>query len=273
MALLSLSCAVLVLGLACATAPGRAGTVLRSHLQLTAANVTSAKREVESAAKLDADADTCGCARENVCTCGAQLKFLGCVQKACQEKKCDCPDKEKQMEQLCSSGSVSCTSDLDVKCGKSTSCKGLFNQASDGVVGFTLDTDYIGEEVYCGPFGKCQGDLQLSAQLHRAYKGLRLQCQIKDKKVFTSCDEEAVTNDVKCSMPMVQGFKAEESIVGKCWLSEGQKAVTKDAWFTITNTHGKMKAKKSAKVKSGASSAGGVLLGVLAAAACSLWLA
>jgi len=264
MAIVGLSVAILALGAAGSRAP-----TLRSQLQLTATNATTE-------AKLDKKKDySCGCVRQDVCTCGAQLDFLQCVHKACEAKKCDCPVQE--LQDVCTASAQSCSTDLDMACSskrEQVGCKGLFHQSADGDVGFTLDTDHIGDEAYCGPFGKCQGDLQLSAQLHRAYKGLWFQCKIKDGDDFTSCSAEVTTNDVQCKMKMVQGFKAEESLVGKCFLSEGKggSAVTKDAWFTVTNAHGKMKAKASPE-KSGAKGVSTISLGLFAAVICSAWLA
>jgi len=197
--------------------------------------------------------DVCGCQREEICSCEAQFAFLQCVQKSCDDA---------EVAKLCSAASSSCSDDLDIACGKEQSCRGWFHQAQNGVVGFVLNTEGIGERAYCGPSGKCQGELQVVAQLHRAYQGVWLECRLKDGEDFSTCTSEVFASSTKCRMPMIQGLTTGTSLVGKCWLTEGQSGppITKDAWFTVANRHDKVEA---GPVQSGAAGVRRFMIAVL----------
>lgn len=212
---------------------------VHSHLHLAAINASM--RSASSLMTKHDDSDLCGCRRDDVCSCEAQFNFLECVQKNCAAKKCDCPDPDVQIAELCSASSLSCKDDLNITCGKEQehSCKGRFHQAHDGVVGFVLNTETLGDQAYCGPFGKCQGELQVVAQIHRGYQGMWLECQVKDGDEFTRCESQVIEKTTTCRMPMVPALPVGKTLVGKCRLTEGKNGpdISQNGWFTVANRH------------------------------------
>lgn len=187
----------------------------------------------------------CGCPSvpEDQCTCGASLSFLQCVHKRCTAGECECPKDTFASE--CSAVSQACSSELNVDGCHSlqTSCEGRYHQAADGVTGLSLDTTHLWEEGYCGPHGRCTGEVHVRATALRAEAGAWLECVLpsgeKKKKLHRCRTEVADEGAAGCTLAMPSFIEPSGAVRGHCFLTEGKKGpkLTKDAWFVVRNRH------------------------------------
>ena len=137
-----------------------------------------------------------------------------------------------------------CGSELELTgCGSHlTECQGRFNQASDGTIGLTLDVSHLQEESFCGPYGRCTGELHLHANVYRHAPGAFLECvlPVKGKKELVHCTKEVSAEGAAgCTLPMVDRLYPDEELKGHCYLTDGDGGVkiSKDAWFAVQNRY------------------------------------
>jgi len=194
----------------------------------------------------------CGCpvVPADRCTCGASLSYLKCVEKRCNEGECDCPSTPFTQE--CNTLAGTCASELDiVGCsGKTTTCEGKFHQLNDGVVGLTLNTSRLSDEAYCGPHGKCTGELHILTTVHRSTPGAWFECILPafGKNRLVHCNGELSSEGAaECTLPMAHELDPSDEIRGQCYLTEGQggKKITREAWFLVENSYSAPAAKKA----------------------------
>jgi len=217
-----------------------------SHARLLAAfdQVGKAPAPALAGAPGPAAAGLCGCEHvpQDQCTCDGSLQYLKCVAKACGKGDCECPENPFMTE--CHSLAGDCGSELSITgCGSHlTECEGRFNQASDGTIGLTLDVSHLQEESYCGPYGRCTGELHLHANVYRHAPGVFLECvlPVKGKKELVHCTA-AVSDDGAggCDLPMVDRLYPDEELKGRCYLTDGDGGakLSKDAWFAVSNRY------------------------------------
>lgn len=195
----------------------------------------------------------CGCpvVPADSCTCGASLSYLKCVEKKCNAGECDCPSTPFTQE--CNTLAGTCASELDIAgcTGQTTTCEGKFHQMNDGVVGLTLNTSHLSDEAYCGPHGKCTGELHVFARVHRPVPDAWFECILPafGKNRLVHCDGELSSEGAaECTLPMAHELEPSDEIRGQCYLTEGQggKKITRDAWFLVENRYAAKVAKKSA---------------------------
>jgi len=194
----------------------------------------------------------CGCVRKTQdCTCGGWLEYLQCVSHKCHAEKCGgkCPaDAGSFIGQCQAVQRPECGSELTWECGKTeATCQGIFHQERDGLIGLAVSTDPLGTLAYCGPWGKCQGELRVNAVIHRAEPGLSLECKLplvenadKDERSeWQTCSAEVdvASAHAGCTMPMIKELQAGSQLEGRCWLNKKGEKVTKNAWFTVSNQY------------------------------------
>lgn len=195
----------------------------------------------------------CGCpvVPADGCTCGASLSYLKCVEKKCNEGECDCPSTPFTQE--CNTLAGTCASELGiVGCsGQATTCEGKFHQLNDGVVGLTLNTSHLSDEAYCGPHGKCTGELHIFTTVHRPVPNAWFECILPafGRNRLVHCDGELSSEGAaECTLPMAHELDPSDEIRGQCYLTEGQrgKKITREAWFLVENRYSAEAVKKSA---------------------------
>lgn len=97
------------------------------------------------------------------CGCEPAVEYFACLTKHCHGS--DSPffaDK-------CTSLGNNCSADLNIKCrGADTVCESRFSQLPTGGLGFSLDVDE--DDAFCGPNGKCIGELGLAVHLQKQEK-------------------------------------------------------------------------------------------------------
>lgn len=194
-------------------------------------------------------AGLCGCERvpEDQCTCDRSLQYLKCVEKRCASGDCSCPASPYREE--CGALSDTCNAELRLDgCDRSlTTCAGRFHQASDGVIGFTLDDSHLDDQAYCGPFGRCTGELRVITSARRQPPGAFLECvlpaavgQDHQKGELVHCAHELSEAGVaECGLPMVAQLDPSQEVSGRCYLTDGDGGakLTKDAWFVVRNRY------------------------------------
>merc|ERR1719160_1935261 len=75
---------------------------------------------------------------------------------------CHCSNNTVQFSTSCGQMASECKSDLNIDCSSSkATCEGKFNQATNGIIGLTMEFDKIASDAYCGPTGRCAGQCQL----------------------------------------------------------------------------------------------------------------
>lgn len=189
----------------------------------------------------------CGCARETQCTCGATLGYLQCVVMRCANgcKECSKTPFTKQ----CGLMSQTCGEDLEFNCTEKESfCSGKFHQARDGLVGLSLQTEHLDDRAYCGPTGKCLGELDIVADIFKPVDGAWLNCAVpkhpnasaRDDEEWMTCSAPISGEKGSCTVPMLGSeIPKGEKLEGRCNLLDkrGGKPITKNAWFMIENGH------------------------------------
>lgn len=196
-----------------------------------------------------AEVGLCGCEQvpEDQCTCDRSLQYLKCIEKRCQTRDCNCP--ASPFLDQCNVLAGTCGAELRLSgCDQSlTTCAGRFHQASHGVIGFTLDKAHLDDQAYCGPFGRCTGELRVIAKAHRQPPGSFLECvlpavagQAHRKAELVHCAHELSAEGVaECSLPMIAQLEPSQEVSGRCYLTNGDgMKFTKDAWFVVRNRYG-----------------------------------
>lgn len=217
-----------------------------SHAHLLAAfdQVAKGPAPAPAQAPAPAAAGLCGCepVPTDQCTCDGSLHYLKCVEKKCQSGDCECPDNPFMTE--CHTLAGDCGSELELSgCGSHlTECSGRFNQASDGTIGLSLDVSHLQEESYCGPYGRCTGELHLHANVYRTAPGAFLECvlPVNGKKELVHCTQEVSAEGAAgCNLPMVERLYPDEELKGHCYLTDGDGGakISKDAWFAVQNRY------------------------------------
>jgi len=145
-----------------------------------------------------------------------------------------------------------CASELDiVGCtSETTTCEGKYHQLNDGVIGLTLNTSGLADEAYCGPNGKCTGELHIFTAVYRPAPGAWFECILPafGKNRLVHCDGE-LSNEgaAECTLPMAHELDPSDEIRGQCYLTDGQggKKITREAWFLVENRYAAPAAKKA----------------------------
>lgn len=170
------------------------------------------------------------------------MSYLQCVHTKCAAGDCECP--KQSFESECSALSQTCASDLDFSGCHSlhTSCEGRFHQAADGVAGLTLDTSSLWEEAFCGPQGRCTGELQIRANAYRSASGSWLECQIptgQGDRVYHCSNEVTDQGASGCTLTMPSYIAPSATATGYCFLTAGKlgRKLTKEAFFVVRNRY------------------------------------
>jgi len=194
----------------------------------------------------------CGCERKTQeCTCGGWLEYLQCVSKKCMTGKCggECPaHNESFMGQCEAVQRPECGDELEWTCGPhEATCQGKFHQLRDSMLGLEVNTEHLSDEAFCGPWGKCQGELRLAVDIHKPVPGLSIQCSMpleanasfSDRSLWQACMGEVneTTSTAGCTLPMVPRLAAGAKLDGKCWLLKAGEKVSKNAWFVVQNRY------------------------------------
>lgn len=192
----------------------------------------------------------CGCVKDDAaaCTCGGHLEYLECVARACFTGKCSggCPALMDSFMGQCElvSNESPCGAELSMGCtGKEASCEGRFHQERNGVIGLEVDTEHLSDEAYCGPWGKCQGELRVVVDVHNPEPGLTVECalpkvedaEFHDREKWYTCSGEITGSRGGCTLPMVEELAPEAKLDGRCWLQKAGDKVTKRAYFNVEN--------------------------------------
>jgi len=170
-----------------------------------------------------------------------------------------------------------CKTELDVTCSvEEAKCDGKYHQGTEGIIGLTIDYDKLESRAFCGPFGKCVGEVVVAVNIHKPAEGVRLDCAMENhygdesqqmvmmqkrkylggrlssnfSKKLEGCGQRIEGPEAKCTMPMPKHLPSHHSIEGLCRLVEDEtgRILTKDAWFKITNPN-KYKEPDAAELK------------------------
>jgi len=130
---------------------------------------------------------------------------------------------------------------------------GKFNQAGDGTVGFVLDADKLAEASFCGPFGKCLGELRLVAHVWRPEEDLHLACAVPSLNTVNAtgnttiggkdeclkkCSADVKGKSANCTIPMVPELAPGARLTGSCWLEKPKGTKVTDAdYFAVVNKY------------------------------------
>jgi hypothetical protein len=187
--------------------------------------------------------DICGCTPQvkAECTCDGSLQFLACVEQNCPGGAAERCTKLSAMDW--------CGPELDLVCnGLQSTCKGKFHQAHDGIVGLTVLDKHLGDSVYCGPHGRCLGELNVEVEIHKTWalpndvEGAGLECEMANGKKCTGPVEpgdglEGHEGTAACKVSMVHRLAVGDKLKGRCWLTQGDAKLTTEAWFAVANDH------------------------------------
>mmetsp|Transcript_130773 Transcript_130773/g.260907 ORF Transcript_130773/g.260907 Transcript_130773/m.260907 type:complete len:255 (-) Transcript_130773:94-858(-) len=179
------------------------------------------------------------------CTCEKAFNSLGA-----NSSKADCRKLQD-----------SCGHELELGCSdKVNTCMGKFNQAGSGTVGFVLDANKLAEASFCGPFGKCLGELRLVARVWRPEGDLRLACAVPSVSIANAtgnatggtatdrpnckgdcmkkCSADVKNKTANCTIPMVPNLAPGAKLTGSCWLEKSKGTKVTDAdYFAIVNKY------------------------------------
>lgn len=176
------------------------------------------------------------------CGCAQVTEYLACVTKFCHKAT------EKGFFDKCVAIENKCADDLDVQCHENAQCTGKFNQLPWGGIGLTLDLSGANKDAFCGPNGKCIGEMHMKANIHKPAEGVWLECglpktatdknHIDKKEDWVKCYQEADKKaEASCDIPMFPELR--DSAKGYCVLTKGKdgKKLTQPAWHLIKNVH------------------------------------
>lgn len=169
----------------------------------------------------------------------------------------------EQFSSSCGKMASVCKETLDVTCSeKEAQCEGKFHQGTDSLIGLTIDYDKLESKAYCGPFGKCVGEVNVAVKVHKPAAGVRLECAMEKRpgnelvmiqkghvgtrlrlgiglnsSKLEGCAAKVESDEAGCTMPMPKELPSGESIEGACQLVEDAtgRILTKGAWFSIKN--------------------------------------
>jgi len=193
----------------------------------------------------------CGCPRKtDQCTCGAWLGYLDCITSRCQGGQCPqgCHAGAETFQQHCDALAVpiACGSELEFSCGvDGASCHGKFHQMRDSIFGLQLINENLTDAVLCGPWGKCQGELHLRANIYNDQPGMLMECVLpkkagadkSDQNAWLTCGHVVSGSSAVCAMPMAEDLEAGDKLEGRCWLQKDGKKITKSARFFVQNSY------------------------------------
>eukprot|EP00747_Dinoflagellata_sp_TGD_P162370 gnl/TRDRNA2_/TRDRNA2_179882_c0_seq1.p1 gnl/TRDRNA2_/TRDRNA2_179882_c0~~gnl/TRDRNA2_/TRDRNA2_179882_c0_seq1.p1 ORF type:complete len:379 (-),score=79.08 gnl/TRDRNA2_/TRDRNA2_179882_c0_seq1:105-1241(-) len=183
----------------------------------------------------------CGCVKTNQCTCGGSLDYLQCVHEACDAGCGDCESLSGPWTDQCQEMMGTCADTIDIACHDTeATCEGKFHQAQYGVTGLSLELAHLSEEAFCGPYGKCIGELHLSANVLEASDGMVMECVVPvshdDPEDVYYCNNEIVDGTAKCTLPMLKKLDKGSKVEGHCYILDKQHyQITKDAFFAVQN--------------------------------------
>lgn len=168
------------------------------------------------------------------------MEYLKCVTKQCADGCAECSNTDGFANQ-CGLIEQDCSEALTFKCGMNeTTCEGKFHQASDGIMGLTVQTDHLTDNAYCGPFGRCSGELDVGGTILKPQPNTFFRCDIP--RAGLNCHEPLTAGQTKssCKMMMPALLKPGLKMEGRCFVSDsstGGKKLTKNAWFSVENNH------------------------------------
>jgi len=97
------------------------------------------------------------------CGCQQAVEYFACLTKHCHG------GNSSRFNDKCMALNGKCSSELDIECrGPDTFCEGKFSQLPSGGLGLTLDLEGMNEDAFCGPNGKCIGEIHMKVNVHTA---------------------------------------------------------------------------------------------------------
>lgn len=201
------------------------------------------------------------------CGCQAAVEYFACLTKHCHAAN------HSKFAAKCAAVATNCSSELDITCaGPDSQCVGKYNQLPSGGIGLSLDLDGVDDDAFCGPHGKCIGNVHMKVNVHNAppaaaapaaaapapapgpaaAQGLFIECglpavsdnrsNVDNQTHWTLCRAPVVANKAACDLPMISHLEAGEGKEAYCVLTEGTvgnppKRLTEPAWHLISNTH------------------------------------
>jgi len=107
-------------------------------------------------------------------------------------EECNCGNNTVQFSTSCGHMASECKEDLDVDCsGSHATCEGKYNQAKNGIIGLTMEFEKIEGEAYCGPTGRCAGEVKAAVKVHKPAAGVRLSCALEPRQGHTLVLEQS----------------------------------------------------------------------------------
>lgn len=126
----------------------------------------------------------------------------------------------------------------------------LGDARADEGVSLTLLPAHLAENAFCGPHGRCLGELLVAADVRNrpglAAEEMELQCALEkfrgaskeEHEAWLHCSGRVVQSKAFCRLPMVQHLNVGDHLQGRCFLSDPVGAnLTKDEWFMVENDH------------------------------------
>merc|ERR1740117_235855 len=119
--------------------------------------------------------------KQNAGQCGCQpaVEYFACLNKHCHDTNINA--KAHKQHSACLHLSDQCSSELTIECkGPDTVCEGKYNQLPSGGLGLTIDPKGISDDAYCGPNGKCSGELHMKVIVHAAKTLFPVSAQLQE---------------------------------------------------------------------------------------------
>lgn len=190
------------------------------------------------------------------CGCKPSMEYFACLAKHCYSSN------RTRFADKCAKHGNDCFDELDIDCrGPDTVCEGKFHQLPMGGLGLSLDLNDATKDAFCGPFGKCIGEIHMKASIHNARKLLGavaivgapspsvfspapgpaasapalavkpvwLECglpkvskaSVDKKEDWVICQAEAQGDTAACDIPMFPKLKASREKRAYCVLTDG----------------------------------------------------
>lgn len=97
------------------------------------------------------------------CGCKPAVEYFACLTTHCHG------GNSSRFNDKCMDLSGKCSSELTIECrGPDTFCEGKFSQLPSGGMGLTLDLEGMNDDAFCGPNGKCLGEIHMKVNVHAA---------------------------------------------------------------------------------------------------------